>query len=78
VIDVRDDGNGVVVWCIRVFEHEGADRYVLHAEDIPEVSFPRRRIEERLRQRFRRVWAHDERRKRVTAASERIHLAALK
>lgn len=78
VIDVRAEGDGIVVWSIRVLEHRGDDRYLLHAEDIPEVSFPRSRIEESLRRRYRRVWAHDERRKRATAASERIHFVALK
>jgi SAM-dependent methyltransferase len=78
VMDVRDEGQGIVIWGIRVFENRGGDEYLLHSEDIPEVSFPRLQIEESLRERFRRVSAHDRRRKRPTAASERIHFVAVK
>jgi hypothetical protein len=80
VMDVRDEGlgPGVVIWGIRVFENRGGDEYLLHSEDIPEVSFPRVQIEESLRECFRRVAAHDRRRKRATAASERIHFVAVK
>jgi SAM-dependent methyltransferase len=77
LMDVRDDAVGVV-WEIRIFENQGGDRYLLHTEDIPEVSFPRTEIEDRLRERFRRVSAHDQLRKRPTAASERIHFVATK
>jgi SAM-dependent methyltransferase len=78
VMDVRDDADGVVVWDIRVFEHQGGGRYLLNSEDIREVSFPRSRIEQALRERFRRVSAHDGRRTRPTTASERIHFVAAK
>ncbi|HUG65755.1 MAG TPA: class I SAM-dependent methyltransferase [Gaiellaceae bacterium] len=78
VMKVQGNGDGGVVWSLRIFEHQGGDRYLLHSEDIREVSFPRRRIEESLRQRFRRVWAHDERRQRATSASGRIHFVAMK
>jgi predicted TPR repeat methyltransferase len=78
VMDVRDGAEGVVVWDIRVFEHQSGGRYLLHSEDIREVSFPRSRIEQGLRERFRRVSAHDGRRTRPTTASERIHFVAMK
>ncbi len=78
VMDVQKGTDGVVVWGIRVFEHEGGDRYLLHSEDIEEVSFPRSQVEQSLRERFRRVSAHDSRRKRPTTASERIHFVAAK
>ncbi len=77
-MDVRKGTDGVVAWGIRVFEHEGGDRYLLHSEDIEEVSFPRSQVEQSLRVRFRRVSAHDSRRKRPTTASERIHFVAAK
>ena len=77
-IDVGDEGNGLVVWSIRIFEHQAGERYVLHSEDIREVAFPRTQIEQSLHKRFRRVWAHDELRERVTLASERIHFVAVK
>jgi hypothetical protein len=44
VMDVRDEGKGVVIWRIRVFENRGGDKYLLHSGDIREVStrvFPR-------------------------------------
>ena len=77
-MDVQPGTDGVVVWEIRVFEHEGGDRYLLHSEDIQEVSFPRSQVEQSLREWFRRVSAHDSLRKRPTTASERIHFVATK
>jgi SAM-dependent methyltransferase len=77
-LEVRDEGDGGVIWALRVFESRGGGEYLLHSEDIREVSFPRVQIEEGLREQFRRVSAHDRRRKRPTAASERIHFIAVK
>jgi SAM-dependent methyltransferase len=78
VLDVLAEPGGVVVWEIRVFEYRGGDDYRLHAEDVREASFPRERIEESLRERFRRVSARDARRTRPTAASERLHFVAVR
>jgi len=78
VMDVQKGTDGVVVWEIRVFEHEGGDRYLLHSEDIQEVSFPRSQVEQSLRERFQRVSVHDSRWKRPTTASERIHFVSAK
>ena len=79
VMDVRDEGrSGIVVWRMRIFENRARDEYLLHSEDIREVSFARVQIEESLHDRFRRVSAHDRRRKRPTAASERVHFVAVK
>jgi SAM-dependent methyltransferase len=52
VMDVRDEGDGLVDWSLSVFEHAEGSRYCLHAEEIREISFPRARIEESLRERF--------------------------
>jgi predicted TPR repeat methyltransferase len=73
VMDVRDDGKGLAVWDIRVFEHLGNSRYRLHAEGIHEVSFPRTQIEKSLRERFTRISTHDRQRARPTSRSERLH-----
>lgn len=78
-LDVRPgEVDGVVLWDLRVFEHGEGDRYVLHAEEIPETSFPRSRIEQSLRAHFRRVSAHDRQRQRPSAASDRLHFVAQK
>lgn len=69
---------GNVSWAIRVFEHQGDSNYLLHAENIQETSFPRRQIEDSLRERFRRVAAHDPRRKRPSPASSRLYFTASK
>ena len=78
VMDARDAGDDQVVWDIRIFEHVGSSNYRLHAEEIPEVSFPRTRIGASLRQRFRRVSVLDQRRSRPTARSERLHFVCQK
>jgi SAM-dependent methyltransferase len=78
VMDVDEGPAGAVVWGIRLFEHKDGGRYLLHSEDILEVSFPRSQVEQGLRERFRRVSAHDSGRKRPTTTSERIHFVAVK
>jgi SAM-dependent methyltransferase len=76
VMDVQGRGDGAVDWSLRIFERTEGDRYLLHAEDIREVAFPRDRIVEALRERFRRVSVHDQRRTRPTTASARLHFVA--
>lgn len=79
VMDVKPSSRAAVVtWGIRVFEHEGKDRYRLHAENIDETSFPRERIEETLRRRFRRVSIRDRQRQRPSSASGRLYFVAKK
>jgi len=73
LIDVRDEGAGLFVWNLRVFEHLGASRYVLHEEDIREAAFPVDRITASLRTRYRRVRVVDAERSRPTTRSERLH-----
>jgi SAM-dependent methyltransferase len=77
VMDVQEHADGGVDWRLRIFERTGDNRYLLHAEDIREVSFPRSRIEESLRRRFRRVAVRDQQRARPSAASERLHFVAV-
>jgi SAM-dependent methyltransferase len=52
VLDVRDERGGLVTWSLSVFEHDDGNRYCLHADEIPEISFPREQIEQALRARF--------------------------
>ncbi len=78
VSDARDAGDDRVIWDTRIFEHVGSSNYRLHAEEIPEVSFPRTRIGASLRQRFARVSVLDQRRSRPTARSERLHFVCQK
>ncbi len=73
LIDVRDRGDGVYVWSLRIFEHVREAAYRLHADDIPEVSFPADRIVVSLNQRFRRVTTYDARRARPSPRSDRLH-----
>jgi SAM-dependent methyltransferase len=78
VMDVVDRGRGVFVWSIRVFEHLEGNAYRLHAEDIPEKSYPADRVKRSLQKRFRRVWTYDARRKRPSPLSERLHFVCRK
>jgi predicted TPR repeat methyltransferase len=78
VLDVVDKRGRGVAWSIRVFEHLGGNAYRLHAEDIPERSFPADRVKRSLQRRFRRVWTYDARRKRPSPLSERLHFVCRK
>jgi SAM-dependent methyltransferase len=73
VMNVRAGVGGATVWEVRVFERADAGRYRLHAEDIVELAFPRRRVASALRRRFARVWTYDQRRARPGPRSERLH-----
>jgi SAM-dependent methyltransferase len=63
-------------WNIKVFENLNANRYVLHEEDIVEVSFPSREIVTALRTHFEKVRVVDPDRKRPIAKSERLFFVA--
>ncbi len=73
MIDVRDEGEGVYAWKVRVFEHRGDSAYRLHVEDIREVAFPVERIREAVAKRFHRVRIVDADRVRPTTRSERLY-----
>jgi len=75
LIDVRDEGDGVYAWKLRVFEHRGGSGYRLHVEDIREAAVPLERIKEALTERFGRVRIYDAERQRPTSRSLRLHFA---
>jgi SAM-dependent methyltransferase len=63
-------------WNIKVFEQSSANRYVLHEEDIVEVSFPSRKIVTALRTHFKKVRVIDPDGNRPIAKSERLFFIA--
>lgn len=63
-------------WNIQVFAHLDTNRYVLHEEDIVEVSFPLPKIVAALRAHFAKVQVIDPDRNRPGAQSERLFLIA--
>jgi SAM-dependent methyltransferase len=63
-------------WNIKVFEHLNASRYVLHEEDIVEVSFPSRKIVAALHTYFDKVRVIDPDGNRPIAKSERLFFIA--
>ncbi len=73
IMDVAASGRGVVTWQLRVFECLAGSRYVLHEEDIPEISFPADRVRAASEKLFARVWVYDARRSRPSPRSERLH-----
>jgi len=72
LMNVTAGGDDVALWAIRVFEHLGDSSYILHSEDIPEISFPPDRIKASLRGRFGKVSLYDRQRSRPTPRSERL------
>jgi SAM-dependent methyltransferase len=77
IIDVTALPSGGSNWNIRVFEHLKGSSYVLHEEDIVEVSFPQGEVLEALRRHFMRVRVIDTDRRRPSAKSERLFFAAI-
>lgn len=72
IIDVTSLANRGSNWNIKVFEHVAHTRYVLHEEDIIEVSFPLQKIVSALRSHFTNVRVVDPNRRRPAAKSERL------
>jgi SAM-dependent methyltransferase len=60
-------------WNLKVFEHAARNRYVLHEENIQEVSFPVPEIVRALKVHFPSVQVIDTERKRPTPESERLY-----
>lgn len=73
LIDVRNEGDGVYAWKVRIFEHRSAAGYRLHVEDIREAAFPLERVRSCLGERFHRVRIYDAERSRPTTRSSRLH-----
>ena len=78
VLDVTDAGDGIGLWTIRIFERVGDSAYRLHAEDVPETSFPADRVKASLLEHFRRVSVYDAGRSRPSARSGRLHFVCWK
>jgi SAM-dependent methyltransferase len=76
ISDVTSRSNHGSNWNIKVFEHVGHARYVLHEEDISEVSFPSQKIVAALRAHFAKVRVVDPDRRRPTTKSERLFFIA--
>ena len=76
IIDVTAVANHGSNWNIKVFEHVNHTRYVLHEEDIVEVSFPVAKIMGVLRSHFVDVRVVDPDRRRPTEKSERLFFIA--
>lgn len=76
IIDVTALPNHGSNWNIKVFEHVNRSRYVLHEEDIVEVSFPLGQIMAALRRHFGNVRVVDTDRVRPTGKSERLIFVA--
>jgi SAM-dependent methyltransferase len=76
IIDVTALPRRASNWNIKVFEHLNANRYVLHEEDIVEVSFPWRKIVTALRDHFGEVRVIDTDGNRPTAKSEKLFFIA--
>jgi SAM-dependent methyltransferase len=76
IIDVTALPSGGSNWNVKVFEHLNDNRYVLHEEDIVEVSFPLRRIVAALRAHYVKVRVIDSDRSRPSAKSERLFFTA--
>lgn len=72
IIDVTALANHGSNWNIKVFEHLDDTRYVLHEEDIVEVSFPLEKIRGALHSYFANVSVVDTDRSRPTGKSERL------
>lgn len=72
IIDVTALANHGSNWNIKVFEHVNHAQYVLHEEDIVEVSFPLGKIMGALRSYFANVRVVDTDRRRPTGKSERL------
>jgi len=60
-------------WDIKVFERTQGNRYLLHEENIQEVSFPVPKIVRALRVHFPSIQVIDPDRKRPTPESERLY-----
>jgi SAM-dependent methyltransferase len=65
-------------WNIKVFERTRRNQYLLHEEDIQEVSFPMRRIVRALKTHFPGVEVIDTDRKRPLVESERLYFVCKK
>ena len=77
IMDVTALPRGGSNWNVKVFEKVNGNRYVLHEEDIVEVSFPLPQILAALRIQYPKVRVIDPDRTRPNAKSERLFFTAI-
>ena len=77
IIDVTALPRGESNWNLKVFEHLNGSRYVLHEEDIVEVSFPLPQVIAALLRHYMKVRVVDPDRSRPNAKSERVFFTAI-
>jgi SAM-dependent methyltransferase len=77
IIDVTALPSGGSNWNVKVFEQLNGSRYVLHEEDIIEVSFPLPQVVAALRAHDMKVRVVDPDRSRPSAKSERLFFIAI-
>lgn len=73
IIKVTGDRRNKFVWDVKIFEHQGRDRYNLIHEEIPEIAFPVRRIAAALHANFPAVKVLDPFGEKPSDRSERIY-----
>lgn len=78
IMDVQDDGQGIANWNIKVFEHKRGTEYQLLEENIREVSFSPKNIQEALLSKFKWVKILDLDRSRISKKSDRLYFICQK
>lgn len=66
------------VWNLRVFEHKGDNRYLMHEEFLEERGIPADMIKTSLSAIFQEIYVSDFEKGRVTSKSDRLHFVAVK
>lgn len=78
IMQVTDQGRGLTNWNVKIFEHKKADRYVLHQEDIKEISFPKGKIVSALRENFKNITVVDDNKHDPVRKEERLYFICRK
>lgn len=78
IITVEQSRGNIFNWQVRILEHRRGNDYQLHAETIPELAVPLKRIKTRLESLFTRVRVIDPEGPRPSDRSERLYFVCRK
>jgi SAM-dependent methyltransferase len=73
LINVSNASRGVSNWNVKVFEHTRRNQYVLHEENINEISFPEKKVTSALKKYFNTITVVDPDRNDWKRKGERLY-----
>jgi len=78
IMDITNQGRGIVNWNIKIFERRNNNDHIVVEENIKEKSYPIRKIKRSLQEIYSEIKVFDQKQKQTSENSERIYFICKK